>query len=136
MPYRQQQSRLTLTVDGVNLGVWEDKTGGDTDSNSAQYNLGGMGPRISLGGSQQVNNVVVTKLQDADIQARIKWLRSRAGRGAAVVIDQPVDDEGTAWGEPEVFSGVLKRVKSSDRSASSNNAATVDAEIEINGSVG
>jgi hypothetical protein len=67
---RQQQARITVTLDGVSLGVFEDRTGGDTDSTETVYQLGGMGPRISLGGSVQVGNVVVRGLFDVEMQAR------------------------------------------------------------------
>ncbi len=133
MPSRQQQARLTLAVDGVTLGVWDDMTGGDTDSNSLQYFLGGMGPRISLGGSQQVANVVLMKLQDVDVMSRAKWLTSRVGRGKAVVTQQALDDEGAALGEPFVWQGVLKRAKPADRNAQSNTAALFEVEVEVNG---
>lgn len=120
----------------MNLGVWDDKTGGDTDSNSVQYFLGGMGQRISLGGQQQVANVVLMKLQDTYIMSQAKFLASRAGRGKAVVGEQQLDDEGAAVGEPFVWNGVLKRAKPSDRNAQSNSAAMFEVEVEVNGLMG
>lgn len=133
---RQQQGRLTLTLDGVSLGVWDDRTGGDTDSNSTQYFLGGMGPRISLGGQQQVNNVIVQVLFTDTIQALAKWIISRAGKGKLTVSEQPLDDEGNALGDPFVWTGRLKRAKSPERGANNNNAALMEVELEVTGPMG
>lgn len=135
MPFREQNSRLTVIIDGVNLGVWDQKTGGDTDSNSTQYFKGGMGPRISLGGAQQVNNLVLNRLEDTDIVPNVKWLRSRAGKGNGTMTEQRLDDDGAAWGDPDVYDCKLKRVKPSDRNANSNNAAILEIELEVNGPV-
>lgn len=133
---RQQQARLTLTLDGVSLGVWDDRTGGDTDSNSTQYFLGGMGPRISLGGQQQVNNVIVQVLFTDAIQARSKWIVSRVGKGKLTVSEQPLDDDGNALGEPNVWTGRLKRAKVPERGANNNNAAQFEVELEVDGAMG
>ncbi len=134
MPFREQNKRVKLIVDGVDLGVWDQKTGGDTDSNSTQYFLGGMGPRLSLGGTQQTANLVLNKLEDQTIVGQVKWLRSRAGKGKAIVSDQRLDDEGVAWGDPDVYSCLVKRVKPSDSNANGNNAAIIEIELEVQGS--
>lgn len=133
MPSRQQQSRVTLTVDGVNCGVWDDKTGGDTDSNSVQYFLGGGGPRVSLGGSQQVNNVVLQRLEDDEILGLAKWLTGRAGKGNAVCTQQKLDDEGNPIHDPFQWTGKLKRFKLADVQSQANAAAQCEAEIEVSG---
>lgn len=135
MPSRQQQARITVSLDNTDLGVWDDKTGGDTDTNSVQYFLGGMGPRVSLGGNQQVANVVLAKLYDDDIRSKRKFVIGRAGKGIAVVAVQDLDDEGAAIGDPDVYRGRLKRAKPPDRNANNNNAAQFEIEIEVNGSM-
>lgn len=136
MPSRQQQARITISLDNVSLGVWEDRTGGDTDSNSVQHFLGGMGPRISLGGPQQVANVVCATLFNDDIQAKSKFIIGRVGKGNIVITEQPLDDEGNAIGDPYVWPGKLKRAKVPDRNAQSNTAAQFEIEVEVSGAMG
>lgn len=134
MPSRQQQARITVSLDNVDLGVWDDKTGGETDSNSTQYFLGGMGPRISLGGTQQVGNLVLAKLYDDDIRSRRKFVVGRAGKNAKVTVtEQPLDDEGSALGDPDVYRGTLKRATPPPRNANNNTAAQFEIEVEVNG---
>jgi hypothetical protein len=88
VPYRENQGRVTVTVDGVSLGVSEDRTGGGQDSTETTYQMGGMGPRISLGGNPQVDNVVVRMLYDSTRMALIKWLLGRVGKGTMVIVDR------------------------------------------------
>lgn len=133
MGSRQDQHRTTLTVDGVYLGAWESKTGGDSDSNTVQWHQAGMAGQVSLGGSKMTANVVLSRLEDAEILAQKKWLRSRAGKGVATITEQILDDEGFPSGDPDVYLGVLKRAKGSDRNSNSNTAAEFEVEIEVNG---
>lgn len=133
MGSRQDQHRTTLTVDGVYLGAWESKTGGDSDSNTVEWQQAGMGGQISLGGAPLTAPVVLSRLEDAEIIPHKKWLRSRAGKGVATVTEQILDDDGFAYGQPTVYHGVLKRFKGSDRNSNSNSAAECEAEIVVNG---
>lgn len=131
--FRQNNHRTTLTVDGVYLGAWESKTGGDSDSNTVQWQQAGMGGQISLGGAQITANVVLSRLEDAEILAQKKWLRSRSGKGVCTITEQPLDDEGVPYGDPDVYQGVLKRAKGSDRNSNANSAAEFECEVEVNG---
>lgn len=133
MPWRQSNHRTTVTVDGVALGAWESKTGGDSDSNTVQWQQAGMAGQISLGGEQITANVVLSRLEDAEIIPLKKWLRSRSGKGVAVITEQILDDEGMPFDDPEVYKGVMKRFKGSDRNSNSNTAAECELEVEING---
>src|SRR4051812_19449880 len=132
---RQDQARITVSVDGVALGVFETRSGGETDSSESQYRLGGMGPRISLGGNVMVGNVTVKRLYDTDAQSRAKWLQGRVGRGRMVVTEQSLDVDGNSTGDPLVWSGVLKRVTTPDRDAESDTAATIELEMSTSGRI-
>lgn len=132
---RQDQALITVTVDGVALGTFETRTGGDTDSNETTYRLGGMGPRVALGGNVMVGNVTVARLYDTDAQSRAKWLLGRAGKGKMVVTEQALDLDGNSTGDPLVWSGVLKRVQTPERNADSDNAATLELEMSVSGRV-
>lgn len=132
MPSRQSLNRLTLVAGGRNLGVWDDKTGGDSDSNTVQYFLGGAGPRISLGGTTQVANVVLSKLEDDALMANAKWLLNY--KGPAVITQQKLDDDGNPVYEPFQWTGRIKRAKLADVSSQGTNTPSVfEVEMEVDG---
>lgn len=136
MPSRQDQSRVTVVVDGRNCGVWDDRTGGDADSNTTQYQLGGMGPRISLGGPTQVANVVVNRLEDDELMGLAKFLYAAQHRNAPVACtQQKLDDEGNPIYEPFQWTGKVKRFKLADVQSQSNSASQAELELEVDGLV-
>lgn len=133
---RQNQARVTATLDGVSLGVFETREGGETDSQETTYRLGGMGPRISLGGNVEVGNVTVRRLFDLQAQAQAKWILGRVGRGTMVVTEQPLNGDAVAEGEPFVWSGVLKRCALPERDADADDAGQIELEMTVSGQVG
>jgi hypothetical protein len=133
MTWRQDTHRTTVSIDGTYLGAWESKTGGDSDSNTVQWQQAGMAGQVSLGGAPMTANLVLSRLEDAEILAVKKWLRSRAGKGVGTVTEQVLDDEGFAYGDPDVYVCLLKRAKGSDRNSNSNTAAEFEIELEVNG---
>jgi hypothetical protein len=132
---REQQSRVTASLDGVQLGVFEDRTGGETGSNSVQYFMGGGGPRVSLGGQQQVGDVTLTVLSTPTVQSITKWVISRVGKGDITISDQPLDDEGNAFGDPLTWNGILMTATPPATGASSNNPKTLILVAQVSGSM-
>jgi len=132
---RQDQARITVTVDGRPIGVWDERTGGDADSSVTQYAIGGMGPRLSLGGRPEVANVIVRKLFDLDVQAVSKFLVQRASKGVVVVTEQPLDTEGTALGDPYTWNGTLKRCKLPERNSDAQGPALIELEVAVSGPI-
>lgn len=108
---RQDQYNVTVSVAGTNLGTFDKMTGGDFDSEETKYKPGAMAPQISLGGSQTVSNIVVSRLyvleRDHSI---INWLKSQVGKGECVVSKQPLDINEHPFGSPIVYQGKLKKV--------------------------
>lgn len=135
---REQQGRVTVTLTDstgapVSLGQFDGRSGGETGSNSVQYFLGGGGPRVSLGGQQQVGDVTITVLNTPLIQSLWKFIKSRVGKGTLNVSDQPLDDEGNAFGDPEVWNGILVTATPGTTDAQSNNAKTVQLVGQVSG---
>jgi len=133
---RQNQWNITVTVDGTKLGTFEAFSGGEVDSEETTYFLGAMGPRISLGGSQSVGNVTVGVLYDlAAIHSQYHWLAQRAGKASMEVAKQPLDTDGNAYGRPAVYRGRLKQVNGPEVDAQSSDAAVLELEMTVSGTV-
>jgi hypothetical protein len=132
MPNRTDNVRITVTVDGKTIcDVWEDRSGGHSDSTSVAYQRGGMGPRLALGGRQEVTNVVVKRIFDDEARAIIKTLRARAGRAPMTVSEYVVDDEGNILGDAEIWKGILKSASKADVKADGGAAAELDLEMTV-----
>src|SRR6187401_837440 len=98
---RADQYRITVTIDGIDSGVWDKKTGGETDSEETKYRPGGMGESISLGGSRMTGNVTLQRLYVVPRDHDGAWykgpgipiikLRQRVGKATVVIKEQPLD---------------------------------------------
>lgn len=136
---RQDQSAVTLTIDGRDLGIWAKLSGGEIDSEELQFKPGAMGASISLGGSVQVGELTLSKLYELAVfqsgDDLIHWLIMRVGKGNCVAARQPLDPDGNAYGAPLVYTGKLKTVTPPELDSESSDAALVELAITPNGTV-
>lgn len=123
---------IHLTLDGQDFGVWEKKSGGQGDSEETKVRLGAMGPQVAIGGSQTIDNVTLSRLYDLNsIHTQIQQLLARRGRGACVVKQIPYDHDGNPYGNPIVYTGVLKAVTPPTVDAEGTDAAMIEVEIAV-----
>ena len=133
---RQDQWRVSCIVDNVDLGTFDKQSGGEIDSEETTYKLGGMGPRISLGGSVTPGNLTVQVLYDlATIHPVVHWLAQRAGKGEMKVIKQPLDVDGNAFGRALSYRGKLKQVNPPEVDSESSDAALLELEMTVSGNI-
>ena len=127
---REDQRSVTVTVDNVNLDVFDGLTGGATEAEESKWRSGNMGPEISLGGYASTENIVVRRLfkKGRDPQLR-KFLRSRVGKGRVLVVDQPLDVDGLPHDEPDTYTGTLQRFAPPDHDSNSSDAAVWELEV-------
>jgi hypothetical protein len=117
------------------LGRWDDRSGGQSDSASTTYARAGVGGRTALGGRQEVANVVIKRLFDAEAQGFVARLRAAAGKAQMQVTEHGTDDEGNQEGPTETWNGILKSVHVSDRSTETNAAQVIELEMVVDGEV-
>lgn len=134
---RADQYAITVTADGVDLGLWAKLEGGEIDSEETKFKPGGMLPGVSLGGTVEVGNVTVSKLYTLDETApRMRSLRGRVGKADMVVNRQSLDVDGNVYGDPWVYRGKLKTITLPEVDSESSDAAIVALEITPSGTVG
>lgn len=131
---RQSTFRVTLTVDGVDWGVWEKKTGAKTSGNTQTLKPGGMAPQVSLGGTPTTDAITLSRNYDRvrDHQ-NIGQLLAGVGKVVCVVKQQPLDADGNAYGNPVAWNGTLDAVSVPDVDAASDNSADITVDITVNG---
>jgi hypothetical protein len=133
---REDTFAVSVTIDGRDFGVWENRTGGEGDSEDNKVRLGGMGPEVSLGGSKTLGNITLRKLYDLDgIGNDIAWLYAVRGRAPVVVTNQPLDQDGNVHGRRWTWQGVLKAVTPPDYDAQGTDAAYIEIEVAPSGDV-
>lgn len=133
---RIDQHDVKVTVDGTDLGTFDKLSGGEIDSEETTYKPGGMGARVSLGGSVNVGNVTVSVLYDlARIHTVFHWLVARVGRAQVVVSKQPLDVDGNVFGRPIVYRGKLKQVTPPEADSEGTDAALLALEVTPDGTV-
>lgn len=113
------------------LGVWENRTGGDGDSDSIKHREGGMGPILALGGTQTLDNLTVARRYDLTRDHPfIKTLYRARGRAKMTVVEQPLDEFGVAFGDPTTYAGKLKKVTPGNIDSNSNSVRMIELELD------
>lgn len=129
---REDQARLTLSIDGVSLGVCHAKDGGDTEADANPFKPGGMAPQVNLGGPAKVSDIKLTLPWTETLDGRRQWLRSRVGRGAAVIVEQPLDADGNPFGAVDTRTGVLNAVTEPPYDAKSGDPRLIELTVGVN----
>jgi hypothetical protein len=133
---REDTYSIRVSVAGRDLGTWDRMSGGEVDSEETTYKPGGLAAQITLGGSQSVGNVTVSKLYDEAVHGLFHWLASQAGKADMIVTKQPLNADGSAkLIRPIVYTGKLKAVTPPDVDSSSSDAAIASLEMTCNGGV-
>lgn len=133
---RQDQYDVSVSLDGRNLGTFDKMTGGNIDSTETKYKPGAMAPQISLGGSIEVGNITVSRLyvlgRDHPL---VPLLKQAVGRGSVVVKKQPLDVNANPFGQPVVYTGILKQLTLPEADSESTSAALMEIEVSSAGMV-
>lgn len=110
-----QQSLITVTVDGVSLGVFDSLSGGNTAAEPAKHRPGGMGQERTYAGLSTQENVTVSRVYERERDHELlRSLASRAGRARMTISERPLDDDGLPWGRAVVRTGRLGPISRGD----------------------
>jgi hypothetical protein len=128
----QSHNSVSVVVDGRNLGVARTRSGGEVGSDTTKIRPGGMAPSLAFPGPREVDTLTVAILyRHGTTPGLFDWLRARAGRSRAEVIQQPLDPNGSPGFEtPYTWGGVLSQVGGMEADADSNDGMVIELEIE------
>jgi hypothetical protein len=120
----------SIYVNGINMGVFDAKEGGEVDSDQSQYKPGGMNPPYSLGGSRTTGNLTFRRNYrlGRDHPASQRWI-DWAGKANVRCVGVLLDHDGNAYGDPITYIGTLKRVTLPTHDSSSNDPSMLEIEI-------
>ncbi len=133
---RQDQRAIIVNIDGDGTGVWDKKTGGARTGNSTKYNPGAMDEEINLGGRPTTDNMTLSRYFDLerDLPQIKRWL-NRVGKANVVIVEQYLDSDGNAYGNPVTRRGTLDGCTDPEADSESQDVALVEIEVSIAGPV-
>lgn len=131
----QSNTLVQVSLDGVDLGTWMTKTGGEFESDVISIRPGGGAPKLVLGGINNVTEVTVTTYYRPDLRERSKWMVSRLGKGKATVSVTTLDADNNPLSST-VYTGLLSGVTLPEADSESNDMAGVELRIEPHGTIG
>ncbi len=132
---RVDHFRVGVTLAGRDLGTWDTKEGGETDSEETRYRPGGL-PEESLGGATTVTQITVSRMfRRGRDDEQIAFMRGQVGGGQAIVKVINADADGNPISTGETYTGILKRVGPPEVDSNSSDVAMIEIEITPNAAV-
>lgn len=127
---RQDMYAVSVSIDGVNYGVWDKMSGGEVDSEETKYPPGGMADEVPLGGRRTVGNITVSRLYDLNRDhTQVKNVLAVVGKAVVIVTKQPLDEDKNVFGDPIVYQGKLKTCTPPEVDSESSDAALIEIEV-------
>lgn len=129
---KQHDSRVTVEVDGEDLGTWDQFSAPSAGSETGTYRPGGSRHAVATRGLPTMATGTATRAMTRDNADRIhRRLLPKRGVARMKVIDQPLDlASGTPWGQPTIYTGILSQVAVSEYNADGNDNRTVELTIQ------
>lgn len=128
----QQNSLITVAVDGSPWGVFDSRTGGESTADLGKYRPGGMAREKVRKGLPTVADLTVSREFefDRDIEL-LRYARTRVGRASVTVNSQPLDDNGIPFGKPTTWTGTLNSANGGDEDSESNDGRDLELGITV-----
>lgn len=105
----QSQYHLTVSVDGKSIGVFDRLTGGDISAENVTRQTG-EGRKVYPAKGKPSDLTVVRGFERVRDWELVRQLEKRAGIATMTVTEQPLDEDGNAWGRPKTKTGILNSV--------------------------
>lgn len=126
----QHDYLVTVAIDGSPLGVFDSRTGGESDSDIATR-WTGEGRKLYPARGNVGDVTVVRGYERERDHERVRALRLRVGRAQMTVSEQPLDEDGNAWGKPTVWTGILKTVNGGDVNSDSEDPRDLELSMTV-----
>ena len=135
---KQHDARVSVEVDGQDLGVWDEFSPPDEGSDTGEYRPGGQRHAFATPGLPESGDATVTRVLTRENANSIhRRLLQRRGIARMKVTDQPVDMRtGDPWGDPVIYTGILSGVAISDYDSDGDDNRTVELTMHTDTQTG
>lgn len=108
----QRHFRVRASINGVDLGVFDRRTGGVTSANNPKHTPGSSpSEQVALGGARTTEDVTISRdfvaTRDHDL---IRRFRPLCGLAEMTVSQVPLDKDGREFGRPDIWTGVMQMI--------------------------
>lgn len=130
--------RVYAVVDGVSLGAFDTKTGGEpTGEPAKRASATSPSKRASLGGPTDISDVTVSReFRYARDLAVWRSIRNRVNIAPASVTVQPLDAARRPYGAPDIYTGTLIGATPIEVDTDSGDPAMWSLTIQVDGEIG
>lgn len=127
---RTDQERVTVKIDGIDLGVWDAFEGGAAKADDTKNRPGGMGPEESLGGPKSRDSFTVSRNYKLERDHPLaKLLDLKVGSGRVVATRTMLNRDRSAAPDPITFTGTLMAFTHPNHDSNSGDKKTVSLEV-------
>lgn len=126
----QQQSRITVSVDGESLGAFDACTVGSTSAEVTKRRTAD-GERTWPAKNTHEDKVVSRVFERERDHELARRLKLRTGRAMVTITEQPLDDDDMPWGKPTVSNGRLSAVSTGDADVQSSEPRVLELTVVV-----
>lgn len=127
---RVDQERVTVTVEGIVLGVFDSFSGGAAKADDTKNRPGGMGAEESLGGPKSRDGFTVGRLYNLERDHPLmKTLDALVGSGRVVAVRQKLRKNKTPVDGTITYTGTLMNYTMPDHDSNSSDRAVFTLEV-------
>lgn len=134
--FLESNYRVTISLNGNNMGVFDKKSGGSLSAPVSSYAAGGMAPpEVVSAPPNSIEVITLTKAYRTDDHDVLDTWNAAVGKGSCTVREQPLDQNGAAYGAPIVWTGLLTSVATPDHDSTSASESMMTITITPGGTV-
>ena len=127
---RQDQEKVDVRVDDMNLGTFQTFAGGGSAADDTKNRPGGMGPEESLGGPVSRDAFTVSRLYKLERDHPIfKTIDGLTGSARVVAVRQKLQKDRSPFGDPTTYTGTLIKVTPADHDSNASDRAEFTLEV-------
>lgn len=130
--------QVSVTVNGRSLGTFDQMSGGATTAEATKHSSSSfLGRRAALGNPPETEDVTLRRFFDYERDhAEAKSLRPLVGLAEVTVSRQPKDINGSPYGRPEIYTGVLSGIVYPEFNVDSSDLSLLELTVTVDGDVG
>lgn len=116
----------------VDKQVFDTFSGGDVTAPAVKHRPGGMGYEVTYNSLPSFSDIMLGRVYETQRDhALVATLHAVAGRVLASVTLTPLDENGSVWGPPRIYSGRLIGVKDGKTDSNSNAPRMLEIDIAV-----